>query len=158
MAMGMGIQPTATPPTATTPPTMATLTLTVHDITDIGGILPAILGLSPCLLCPALWLGLSTRLLCPALWLGLSTRLLCATVRLGISPGILAVAVGTQAPAAYLTTCAGHRRPRPSSLRRGRNSASAGISAPIDRTRPCNVVGWSDLHDHDLRNAISLHC
>src|SRR5215208_3167325 len=37
MAMGMGIQPTATPPTATTPPTMATLTLTVHDITDIGG-------------------------------------------------------------------------------------------------------------------------
>src|SRR5215203_7513258 len=32
MAMGMGIQPTAT-----TPPTMATLTLTVHAITDIGG-------------------------------------------------------------------------------------------------------------------------
>ena len=37
MAMGMGIQPTATPPTATTPPTMATLTLTVHAITDIDG-------------------------------------------------------------------------------------------------------------------------
>src|SRR4051812_34231349 len=37
MAMDMGIQPTATPPTATTPPTMATLTLTVHAITDIDG-------------------------------------------------------------------------------------------------------------------------
>jgi hypothetical protein len=37
MAMGMGIQPTATPPMATTPPRTATLTSTVRAITDIDG-------------------------------------------------------------------------------------------------------------------------
>ena len=92
----MGIQPITAPP-----PTTATLTLTVRAITDIDGRSTGHTGAIDAPTMPGLMAGAFAALLCPP-------------IRLGISPGILAVAVGTQAPAAYLTTCAFHRRPRSS--------------------------------------------